>query len=368
MITHTQDSGYLYMCYALAEKARGRTSPNPHVGAVIVQGDSILGWGYHEKAGKPHAEVIALQRAGKQAHGATAYITMEPCTLWGRTPPCIDKILEAGLKRVVVSDYDPNPKVHRKGVRRMRAAGIQVSTGLLKEKNKKLNEFYIKYITRQLPFVTLKTAVSLDGKIATRAFNSQWITSPATRDYIHLVRGEYDAVLVGINTILRDDPRLTVRHSLWRNKRQIRIILDSRLSFPKQARILETLPKGDILIFTGPEVSPEKAAALRDKGAQVITSPLQKNGRIKLRAVLEWLGKHEISSILVEGGGQIHTDFLENRLADKILVSLAPKLIGGLHAPSCFQGEGISDLQQALQLNKSRSFRIEDDIIVEGYL
>lgn len=367
MNTPTQDSGYLKMCYALAEKARGNTSPNPHVGAVVVQQDTILGWGYHEKAGRPHAETIALQRAGKQARGATAYITMEPCTQWGRTPPCIDQILKAGLKRVVVSDFDPNPKVYRQGVRRMRAAGIQVSTGLLKEKNKKLNEFYIKYITRRLPFVTLKTAASLDGKIATRTFTSQWITSPGTRDYIHLVRGEYDALLVGINTILQDDPRLTVRHSLWWNKQQIRIILDSQLRFPPHARILDTLPKGDILIFTGPDVSPEKAAVLREKGAEVIAAPLQKNGRIELQAVLEWLGRHEISSVLVEGGGQIHTDFLENRLADKMLVSLAPKLIGGLQAPGYFQGEGISDLQKALQLKKTRFFRIENDILVEGY-
>ena len=276
-------------------------------------------------------------------------------------------ILKAGLKRVVVSDFDPNPKVYRQGVRRMRAAGIQVSTGLLKEKNKKLNEFYIKYITRRLPFVTLKTAASLDGKIATRTFTSQWITSPGTRDYIHLVRGEYDALLVGINTILQDDPRLTVRHSLWHNKQQIRIILDSTLRFPPNARILDTLSKGGILIFTGPDVLPEKAGVLREKGAEVITAPLQKNGRIELWAVLEWLGKHEVSSVLVEGGGQIHTDFLENRLADKMLVSLAPKLIGGLQAPGYFQGEGISDLRKALQLKRSRHFRIENDILVEGY-
>ncbi len=367
MSTHTQDSSYLQMCYALAEKARGNTSPNPHVGAVIVHRNSILGWGYHEKAGKPHAETIALQRAGKKTQGATAYITMEPCTQWGRTPPCIDKILHAGLKRVVVSDFDPNPKVYRQGVRRMRAAGIQVDTGLLKEKNKKLNEFYFKYITRRLPFITLKTAATLDGKIATRTFSSQWITSPGTREHIHLVRGEYDALLVGINTILQDDPRLTVRHSLWRNKRQIRIILDSQLNFPPNARIFETLSRGDLLIFTGPGVSPEKAGILRKNGAIVIASPLQKNGRIKLQAVLEWLGKHEISSVLVEGGGRIITDFLENRLADKMLVCLAPKLIGGQQAPGYFQGEGISDMSMALQLKRSRSFQIENDILVEGY-
>jgi len=366
MNTLIQDADYLEMCYALAEKARGHTSPNPYVGAVIVRAGRVVGWGYHEKAGKPHAEVTALERAGRHARGATAYITLEPCVHWGRTPPCIDRVRQSGLKRVVVSDYDPNPQVHRKGIRRMRDAGIQVSVGLLKEKNRKLNEVYFKFVTQKVPFVILKAAVSLDGKIATSTSASQWISSPATREYIHLVRGEYDAVLVGINTIIRDDPMLTVRHSHWRGKKQLRIILDSGLRLPLRARILETLSRGDVLIFTGPHVPPRKRKALEKKGARIVSVSLSQ-ARLDLREVLAWLARHEISSVLVEGGGRVHTDFLEKRLADKFLVTVSPKLIGGNRAPTFLQGKGIQSMEDAQGLRGIREFRIQDDILIEGY-
>ncbi len=366
MNSRLQDAAYLEMCYALAEKARGYTSPNPYVGALVVKAGEIIGWGYHEKAGKPHAEALALERAGQRARSATAYITLEPCTHWGRTPPCIDLVRGSGLKRVVISDYDPNPNVFRKGVRRLRASGIEVSVGLLKERNRTLNEVYVKYAAQKIPFVTLKAAVSLDGKIATTSSDSQWISSSATRDYIHLLRGEYDALLVGINTLLRDDPRLTVRHPHWGKKRQVRIILDSHLRFPHTARILETLSRGDILIFTGPQAPAKKRIALEKKGAQIIPVPLSQ-GRVHLPEILSRLAEREISSVLVEGGGQVHTDFLENRLADKFLVSVSPKLIGGARAPSFFQGRGIQHLQDAQGLNRIREFRIQDDVLIEGY-
>ena len=366
MTTQLRDLSYLEMSYALAEKARGRTSPNPYVGAVIAKRGEILGWGYHEKAGKPHAEALALQRAGDSARGATAYITLEPCTQWGRTPPCLDAILSSGIKRVVVSDTDANPRVFRKGIERLRAAGLQVSLGLLKERNRSLNEVYIKYITRRIPFVTLKTAASLDGKTATAALDSQWISSRATREYIHLVRGEYDAILVGINTVLKDNPRLTVRHAQWRGKKQTRIILDSRLRFPLTSRLLGTLPRGDILVFAGPEASARKAAALEKKGVRIVTVPRSRGG-LKLTAVLTWLAGNGITSVLVEGGGRVHTEFLERRLADKILITQSPKLIGGIHAPSWYQGKGAQALGEALRLRRSRVFSIEDDILIEGY-
>jgi len=361
-----RDANYLEMCYALAEKALGWTSPNPYVGAVIVRRGEVVGWGYHEKCGREHAEAAALDRAGQRARGATAYVTLEPCIHWGRTPPCIDRILQAKLSRVVVSDHDPNPQVHRKGIGRMRAAGIAVFTGLLKEKNRRLNEAYIKFITKKIPFVILKAAASLDGKIATRTYASQWISSSSTREYIHLMRGEYDAIMVGINTILKDDPRLTLRHPQWRNKRQTRIILDSHLRLPLNARILSTLPRGDVLVFTARTAPSKKARALEKKGAHVISTP-ESGGRLQIQSVLEWLGLREISSVLVEGGGRIHTEFLERRLADKILVTYSPQLIGGKSAPSFFQGDGIRSLEEALQLQKSRTFRIGNDILVEGY-
>jgi len=366
MNTRIQDAGYMEMCYALAEKARGHTSPNPYVGALIVRAGRIVGWGYHEKAGKPHAEAIALERAGRDARGATAYITLEPCIHWGRTPPCIDLVRQSGLKRVVVSDYDPNPQVHRKGIRRMRDAGIQVSVGLLKGKNRTLNEVYCKYVTKKVPFVILKAAVSLDGKIATSTSASQWISSPATRKYIHLVRGEYDALLVGINTIIRDDPMLTVRHPHWRGKKQVRIILDSGLRIPLKARILETLSRGDILIFTGPQGPTRKRKTLEERGARIVPVSLSQ-GRLDLHEVLAWLAQHDISSVLVEGGGRIHTDFLEKGLGDKFLITVSPKLIGGNRAPSFLQGKGIQNMEDAQNLRGIREFRIQDDILIEGY-
>jgi diaminohydroxyphosphoribosylaminopyrimidine deaminase/5-amino-6-(5-phosphoribosylamino)uracil reductase len=361
-----KDIAYLQMAYGLAEKAIGWASPNPYVGAVILNRGIIVGYGYHKKPGEQHAEIIALERAGSRAKNGTAYITLEPCTHWGRTPPCVDKVLQAKLRRVVVSAYDPNPLVYKQGVMKMRQAGIEVSVGLLQAKNQQLNETYIKYITNKIPFVTLKTAVSLDGKTATKAYDSQWISSAMTRDYAHLLRGEYDAIMVGINTLLRDDPKLTIRHSNWKGKHLARVILDSQLRFPLTAQIIATLSQGKILVFTHKQASPQKAEALRKKGIEVIPIS-QSSGKIHLPEVLSWLGKHEISSVLVEGGGQVHTSLLEEKLVDKIILALSPKMIGGKQAPTFFQGNGVDFIKEAFPLKKIRSFRIDDDIIVEGY-
>jgi len=361
-----KDIFYLQMAYGLAEKAKGWASPNPYVGSVIVKRDVIIGYGYHEKPGNPHAEAIAIQKAGSLARNSTAYITLEPCTHWGRTPPCVDSILQACLKRVVVSALDPNPLVYKKGIEKMKKGGIDVSIGLLKEKNNLLNETYIKYITNKIPFVTVKAAVSLDGKMATKTFASQWISSPQTREYFHLLRGEHDSIMTGINTLIKDDPRLTVRHPNWNGKCITRIILDSNLRFPVNSRILNTLSQGKIIVFTGKLSSQQKADVLRKKGVEVIflSSVLSK---INLKEVLSLLGKQEISSVLVEGGSSLTTSFLEQRLADKIFITLSPKLIGGKDAPSLLQGEGASLIKDSLHLKKIEFFQIEDDIIAEGY-
>ena len=361
-----KDIAYLQMSYGLAEKAIGWASPNPYVGAVILSQGIIVGYGYHKKPGEQHAEIIALERAGSRAKNGTAYITLEPCTHWGRTPPCVDKVLQAKLRRVVISAYDPNPLVYKQGVQKMRQAGIEVSVGLLQDKNQRLNETYLKYITKKIPFVTLKAAVSLDGKTATKAHDSQWISSALTRDYIHLLRGEYDAIMVGINTLLKDDPLLTVRHPHWKGKRLTRIILDSQLRFPLTAKIMATLSQGKILVFTRQQASPQKAEALRKKGIEVIPIS-QASGKIHLPEVLFWLAKHKISSILVEGGGQVQTSLLEEKLVDKIFLTLSPKMIGGKQAPTFFQGKGVDFVKEALSLKKIRSFQIDDDILLEVY-
>ena len=262
------------MAYGLAEKARGRTSPNPCVGAVIVTAGRIVGFGYHEEAGKPHAEIIALARAGRQAKGATIYLTLEPCVHWGRTPPCADSLIRAGLKRAVISAVDPNPLMNGRGIRALKGAGIEVSTGGLREKNQRLNEAYLKFITRKVPFVTLKAAASLDGRIAAKTGHSRWISSAAARESVHLLRGEQDAILVGSGTVLQDDPFLTVRHRLWPGKRIMRVVLDTRLRTPRDARILSSPSHGRVLIFTGPQVPERKVKALESKGAEVIRVPL----------------------------------------------------------------------------------------------
>jgi diaminohydroxyphosphoribosylaminopyrimidine deaminase/5-amino-6-(5-phosphoribosylamino)uracil reductase len=359
-----KDLTYLQMAYALAEKALGRASPNPYVGTVLVKNNRIIGHGYHEGPGKPHAEVVACQKAGSLARNSTVYVTLEPCVHWGRTPPCAETLLKVEPKRIVVSALDPNPVVFKKGIKKIREAGIDLSWGLLEERNRRLNEAYIKYITRKIPFVVAKAASSLDGKIATRAYSSQWISSSLSREYIHLLRGECDAIMVGINTIIRDDPQLTVRHRNWKGKTLARIILDSNLRFPLTANILNTLSLGKIFIFTLDRSSRKKAKALREKGVEVV---FVSGTHIGLKRTLFWLGERNISSVLVEGGGTLLTSMIEERLVDKILLTISPKLVGGKNAPSLLQGEGVDLIKDALRLKRTRHFSIGEDIIYEGY-
>lgn len=363
-----QDMAFLEMAYSLAEKAKGWANPNPYVGAVVVKKGIIAGTGYHKKPGKPHAEAIALQRAGSRARGSTAYITLEPCVHWGRTPPCVDNLIRSGIKRAVVSSLDPNPMVYKKGIRKMMQAGIDVSVGLLQEKNSILNEVYNKYICTRIPFVTAKVATSLDGKMATRSQESKWITSRQTRKYVHLLRGEHEAIMVGINTVLNDDPRLTIRHPLWKRKRIRRVIIDSKLRFPLRAKILETRDKGEITIFTCPFNASKKADALKKRGVKIIPLPKNADGGVNLTGVLIWLGKNEVSSVMVEGGSRLITALLEQQLVDKIFITFSPKLIGGAKAASFFEGEGISSITNALQVKNTKCHRLGEDIILEGYL
>jgi diaminohydroxyphosphoribosylaminopyrimidine deaminase/5-amino-6-(5-phosphoribosylamino)uracil reductase len=366
MIKTVGDEALMQMAYSLAEKARGQTSPNPCVGALIVKQGQIVGWGYHQAAGSPHAEIIALERAGQRAKGSTLYLTLEPCVHWGKTPPCADRLAEAGFERAVISTYDPNPLVYRQGVAKLRAAGIKVVTGVLAEKQVRLNEAYSKYIVNKIPFVTLKAAMSLDGKIASRTGDSRWISSEESRRFGQELRAEQDGILAGVNTVLKDDPRLTVRLENFVKKRWSRIILDSRLRFPLQARMLKNPEQGQILIFTGYNSSRRKAQRLTERGAEVIRIPERKN-RLSLKAVLKELGRREIASILVEGGASVLTSFLEEKLADKAYFFISPKLIGGERAPTIFEGQGVSRVSRAIRLKNISTLRLKDDIIIEGY-
>ncbi len=360
------DRAFMEMAYGLAEKARGRTSPNPLVGAVVARGGRVVGHGFHEKAGKPHAEIVALAMAGRRAGGATLYLTLEPCVHWGRTPPCVDTVLSAGLARVVVSAVDPNPLVDGRGVLRLREAGLDVSVGLLAERNAALNEAALKYVVRKVPFVTLKAALTLDGRIASRTGDSRWISSEATRDYVHLLRGEQDAVMIGSGTLLADDPRLTVRHPAWPGKKVLRVVLDSRLRFPPRARLAGTPEGGPVLVFAGGGAPAAKVRALEARGLEVAL-PARGAKAWTLEAVLAELGRREVAALLVEGGRGLFTSFFESRLADKAVLTYAPRLVGGETAPGLLGGAGAAAIGKATALARSRSFSVGGDIVVEGY-
>ena len=361
-----QDRAYLEMAYSLAEKARGRTSPNPMVGALLVKNGTIIGHGYHKKPGTAHAEILALQMAGSAAKGSTLYITLEPCIHTGRTPPCVDALIPAGIKRVVISALDPNPIVNQKGVQKLLDAGIPVDVGMLAQKNAVLNKFYTKYITQNIPWVTIKAAVSLDGKMAASSGHSSWISSPISRRYVHLLRGEYDAVMVGSETVIQDNPRLTIRHALWKEKKLARILLDGRLRIPTTSRIFETLDRGPVLIFTSTEASREKASHLEACGAEVIPIPTAAD-HLDFSRILQYLGKRQIISVLVEGGSRLITSLLESRQADCMYLFMAPLLIGGEKTFSFFQGKGIETVDNACSFKHFFSFRLGPDTVFKGY-
>lgn len=362
-----EDIQYLHLAYSLAEKAKGSTLPNPLVGALVIKEGKIIGYGYHRGPGHPHAEIVALQMADQQAAGATLYVTLEPCVHWGKTPPCVETIVKIPLERIVISTYDPNPVVYRKGVKYLQQHGFRIDIGLLEEKNFKLNRAYYKFMSTGLPFVCLKIAVSLDGKIATKSYSSQWISSPLSRDYSQLLRGEFQALMVGIHTILYDNPLLTVRHPQWPGKKITRVILDSHLRFPPEAKMVATLNQGPIIIFTTTHAPIRYRKYLENKGIQIISFKPDPKGKVPLKAALEWLGQNQIASLLVEGGGETVSSFLEEKLADKLILFLAPLLIGGKTAPSLYPGEGVDKLQEALRLRSISTFHLGNDIIIEGY-
>jgi diaminohydroxyphosphoribosylaminopyrimidine deaminase/5-amino-6-(5-phosphoribosylamino)uracil reductase len=360
------DRGWMEMAYGLAERARGRTSPNPMVGAVVVREGAVAGLGYHAEPGTPHAETIALGMAGRRARGATLYLTLEPCVHWGRTAPCIDTVVAAGLARVVVSAVDPNPLMNGRGIRRLEEAGLDVSVGLLAERHTALNEAHIKWIVRKMPFVTLKAALSLDGRIACAGGDAKWISSAGTRDYVHLLRGENDAILIGANTLVADDPLLSVRHRAWPGKSITRVVLDSSLRFPLAARMLRTLDRGRVLVFASAGAPRDKAQALESLGVEVLR-PRDGAEAWSLHGIQAELGRREITALLVEGGGRVFTAFIEGRLADKAVLTLAPRLVGGQAAPTLIGGDGAARIADAIALKRTRSFTLENDLIMEGY-
>lgn len=361
-----QDKYYMHMALELAAKARGRTSPNPMVGAVIVKDGEVIGKGFHVKAGSAHAEVVALADAGEAARGATVYVTLEPCCHYGRTGPCTEALLKAGVKRVVAAMQDPNPLVAGKGLAILKDRGVEVSWGVLEDEARKLNEVFIKYITTKLPFVVLKAATSLDGKIATTTGESKWITGVQAREQGHRLRDIYDAILVGVNTVLADDPSLTARLPEGRGRDPIRIIVDSSARTPTVARIFLQESAAYNIIATTESASPERKASLMATGADVIVVP-GSGPTVDLAKLMEILGQREITSVLIEGGGQINGSALRSGIVDKVAWFIAPIIIGGDRAPGPVRGEGIEKLSSATKLYNIDIERLGQDLYITGY-
>ena len=363
----TTDQKFMEHALALASKARGRTSPNPLVGAVIVRDGEIVGEGYHQKAGDAHAEINALNQAKGLAEGATMYVTLEPCCHWGRTPPCTESVIRAKLGDVFVAMKDPNPRVAGNGIRQLEEAGIPVQVGICEKESRQLNEVFIKYITTQSPFVILKSAISLDGKIATASGESQWITSEASRLKGHEVRSQVDAILVGVGTVLQDNPSLTVRLPERQNEDPIRVVVDSRGRTPLGAKVLNPDSNAGTLIAVTESAPPKTIETLKSAGADVLIID-EKEGRVCLRALMREFGRKEITSVLIEGGGEINAAALQAGIVDKLMFFIAPKLIGGRDAPGSIGGIGIARLAEAYELRDVKIAQIGADFLIEGYL
>lgn len=349
----------------IAAYAAGRTSPNPLVGAVIVKDGRVVGQGWHRKAGTEHAEIHALRQAGELAAGATIYVTLEPCSHYGRTGPCSKALIDAGIKRVVIAMLDPNPLVAGKGVAMIKAAGIEVETGLLQAQAERLNEVFLKWIMTKMPFVVMKTAMTLDGKIATAAGNSKWISNEVSRRRVHELRDVYDGILVGIGTVLADDPSLTTRLVSQSGKNPLRIVVDSRARTPLTAKVV-TDGQAKTLIAVTVAAEAAKVEALRQAGVEVLV--VNDGQQVDLRQLFCLLGERGVCSIFVEGGALINYSLLKAGLIDKVYSFIAPKMVGGSSAPGPVGGDGVETLDQAFLLDNVETELLAGDILVSGYI
>ncbi len=392
------DTAYMKLALRLAAKGAGRVSPNPMVGAVVVQKDRIVGRGYHRGYGLPHAEVEALNRAGARARGADLYVTLEPCNHQGRTPPCTRAVLDAGIGRVAIATPDPNPRVNGGGAEFLQSRGLQVEIGLLADQARRLNEAWFKWVETGLPFVIAKAACSLDGKIATAGGESQWLTGETARAFGHQLRHQTDAILVGVGTVLADDPQLTTRlpgrtkenekrktKNEKRSRDPIRIVVDSRLRLPLSARLLHLDSPAATWVACTDAAPTEKIKALQNLGAEVLVMPAmvrethpteeisasaasESRGLVALRPLLAELGRRQIQNLLVEGGAETLGSFFDQRLVDKFYFFYAPKILGGKNAPGVLAGAGVQRLGDALQARDLRVRKLGPDLLVTGYL
>ncbi|TVX92839.1 bifunctional diaminohydroxyphosphoribosylaminopyrimidine deaminase/5-amino-6-(5-phosphoribosylamino)uracil reductase RibD [Paenibacillus agilis] len=362
MIPRLDDEFYMQLAIQLAERVIGQTSINPPVGCVIVHGGRVVGMGAHLMRGEGHAEVHALQMAGELTKGATAYVTLEPCSHYGRTPPCCLRLIEAGVKRVVVGCVDPNPQVAGRGLTALHDNGIEVAVGVLQEEAKSLITMFAKFMLTKLPYVTMKTASTLDGKIATHTGDSKWITNADVRERVHALRHRHQAIMVGIETVLQDNPSLTTRLSVPALN-PIRIIVDSKLRMPLDARLVKD-EAAPTWVLTTTRANEHTAYGLEERGVRIIR--VNDGPVVDLTLAMKLCAKEEIGSILLEGGGTLNGAMLKAGLIDRVLLMVAPKIVGHPKAPSVFNFEGVESMQDALQLEGLQVETIGDNVIISG--
>lgn len=361
-----------YMEYALslARLAVGYTSPNPAVGAVVVKDGLIVGMGYTQPAGSYHAEVVALRQAGDKARGASMYVTLEPCCHYGRTPPCTRAIIDAGIAQVHIAMLDPNPLVSGRGVEQLNEAGIETAVGICKEEASEINEAYVKFITTGLPFVIAKFASSLDGKIATKTGDSKWVSNEESRKYVHALRQRVDAIMVGVNTVLIDNPSLTARGCCCgrggiTKVQPLRLVVDSKGRVSPEALIFKR--PGESLVAVVEPLDPQKKRELMQIGVRVLELPGQE-GLVNIEELLKALGGREILTVLVEGGSKLLGSFFDHHLVDKVLAFISPIIVGGEKAKTAVGGNGVDTIAEALRLSRVKTESFGDDILVSGYV
>lgn len=357
------DEKYMRLAMQLAGNAIGRTSPNPLVGAVIVKDNRVVGCGWHRKAGTPHAEVHALNQAGELAQGADVYVTLEPCAHYGKTPPCAKALVEAKVKNVYGGLLDVNPKVAGKGFKILEDAGIHVEYGFLQDELRKQNEVFFKWIEHKKPFVVLKAAMTLDGKIATATGQSKWITNETSRAYGYKLRDIYDGIMVGINTVIEDNPMLTARVDGGKNP--IRIVVDSNLKIDINANVVQD-KSAKTIVATTDKADKDKILKLQAQNVDVIVVDKDKNDKVDIEKLLDILGQQNICSILVEGGATLSGSFVAKKLVDKVYFFIAPKIVGGKEAKTPVAGTGILNLQEALALKDIQVEKLDEDILIIG--
>lgn len=358
------DRNFMERALKLAGRGGGFVNPNPQVGAVVVRDGEVIGEGYHEKFGGQHAEVNAIDDAGDSVRDATLYVTLEPCAHYGKTPPCAEKIIESGLQKVHVAIKDPNPKVAGKGVKRLREEGIEVSLGLMEEKARKINEIYFHYVKTGRPFVLLKLAMTLDGKIATRTGDARWISSKDSRALVHELRARYSAVGVGVNTVRADDPRLNVRDA--EGPDGARFVFDSRGRTPADSQVLTLSSPAPTVLVTDQNVPENRLEKFESQGVKVWRMPVDQKG-LDLNSLLERMGDKGYDSMLIEGGGEIAWSFLDENLVDKIRFFYSPKIVGGREAIPSVGGEGRARVKEGIEIEKLTVEEIGEDVSLVGY-